>query len=66
MVTKEIVRSTLAQMEPGQKVEISNDGRSVNAIRNAASLVGREKGLVFSCHVNWDAAVTTVSCVSAR
>lgn len=66
MVTKEVLRSTLAQMEPGQEIKVRHQGRSVNAIRNAASLIGRERSLVFSVHADWDAGISTVKCVRPR
>ena len=62
----ENLRATLATMTPGDKLEISHRGRSVNAVRNAACLVGQEKRLVFSVNVNWEAGTSTITCVRNR
>ena len=57
---------TLAGMTPGDTLQISNEGRSVNAVRNAACIVGHQKRLVFSVNVNWEAGTSTITCVRNR
>ena len=48
MVTKESMRATLVEMEPGKEIEISLSVRSYNTIRNCASILGVEMGRRYS------------------
>ena len=64
MVTKESMRATLVEMEPGKEIEISLSVRSYNTIRNCASLLGGDLGRKYSVAVNRAAGVCKVTRIS--
>lgn len=67
MVKKESLMATLMEMdESSAPLVVSHQGRSENAIRNTASLVGRRRKCRFSVHTDWDAGKSTITFAGAR
>ena len=65
MVTITNLRGTLMTMAPGDELEIRNEGRSVNSIRNAACLIGKERGLRYRVSVDWASGLSVIKCMEA-